>query len=336
MTEIPLLAVVGLTKQFPTKNGIVSAVDDVTFHVNKAETVAIVGESGCGKSTLAMTVLGLQTATAGEIVVGGERLADISKVMGARIGREISIVFQNPHSALNPKMKIGAIIGEPLKTAFSLSRKVLNERVATLLTEVGLRPEHRRRYPHEFSGGQLQRISIARALALEPKLLILDEPTAALDVSVQAQILELLNKLQRELGVSYLFITHDLGTVDYIADRVIVMYLGKVVECGPVKGVFSAPAHPYTRALLDSVPTLDPTQRDRLKIISGEVPSPINRPPGCAFAPRCTYAQDRCRHEAPVMTLVDGNREVACFHPLVTKTSDSSEVDEKDKTQCKS
>jgi oligopeptide/dipeptide ABC transporter ATP-binding protein len=248
--------------------------------------------------------------------------------MGNRIGREISIVFQNPHSALNPKMKIGAIIGEPLKTAFRLSRKESNERVATLLTEVGLRPEHVRRYPHEFSGGQLQRISIARALALEPKLLILDEPTAALDVSVQAQILELLNKLQRELGVSYLFITHDLGTVDYIADRVIVMYLGKVVECGLVQDVFNAPAHPYTRALLNSVPTLDPTRRDRLKIISGEVPSPINRPPGCAFAPRCTYAGDRCRHEVPISTAFDGNREVACFHPLVTTAPDSATLGE--------
>ena len=328
MTGSPLLAVKGLTKEFPTKNGIVSAVDDVTFHVNKAETVAVVGESGCGKSTLAMMLLGLQTATAGEIIVEGERLADISRVMGNRIGREISIVFQNPHSALNPKMKIAAIIGEPLKTAFRLSRKELNERVSTLLTEVGLRPEHMRRYPHEFSGGQLQRISIARALALEPKLLILDEPTAALDVSVQAQILELLNKLQRELGVSYLFITHDLGTVDYIADRVIVMYLGKVVECGPVQDVFNAPAHPYTRELLNSVPTLDPTQRDRLKIISGEVPSPINRPPGCAFAPRCTYAGDRCRHEVPISTAFDGNREVACFHPLVTTAPDSATLGE--------
>jgi oligopeptide/dipeptide ABC transporter ATP-binding protein len=328
MTGIPLLAVKGLTKEFPTKHGVVSAVDDVTFHVNKAETVAVVGESGCGKSTLAMMLLGLQTATAGEIIVEGERLADISRTMGNRIGREISIVFQNPHSALNPKMKIGAIIGEPLKTAFRLSRKESNERVATLLTEVGLRPEHVRRYPHEFSGGQLQRISIARALALEPKLLILDEPTAALDVSVQAQILELLNKLQRELGVSYLFITHDLGTVDYIADRVIVMYLGKVVECGLVQDVFNAPAHPYTRALLNSVPTLDPTRRDRLKIISGEVPSPINRPPGCAFAPRCTYAGDRCRHEVPISTAFDGNREVACFHPLVTTAPNSATLGE--------
>ena len=336
MTEIPLLSVVGLSKEFSTKNGIVSAVDDVTFHVNKAETVAIVGESGCGKSTLAMAVLGLQPASAGEIIMEGERLADISKAMGERIGREISIVFQNPHSALNPKMKVGAIIGEPLRTAFSLSRKELNERVAALLTEVGLRPEHMRRYPHEFSGGQLQRISIARALALEPKLLILDEPTAALDVSVQAQILELLNKLQREHGVSYLFITHDLGTVDYIADRVIVMYLGKLVECGPVKDVFSAPAHPYTRALLDSVPTLDPTQRDQLKIISGEVPSPINRPPGCAFAPRCTHAQDRCRNEVPAATLLDGMHDVACFHPLVTKAPGLSEIDQKEEIQCKS
>jgi len=251
MTETPLLAVEGLVKEFSTKNGVVKAVDDVTFQVNKGETVAVVGESGCGKSTLAMTVLGLETATAGEIVVEGDRLGDVSRVVADRLGRDVGIVFQNPLSALNPKMKVAAIVGEPLKTALGLRGKDLHERVALLLEEVGLRPEHMRRYPHEFSGGQCQRICIARALALKPKLLILDEPTAALDVSVQAQILKLLNELQRELGVSYLFITHDLGTVDYIADRVLVMYLGKIVENGPVAQVFSAPAHPYTRALLD-------------------------------------------------------------------------------------
>ncbi|HKI73915.1 MAG TPA: oligopeptide/dipeptide ABC transporter ATP-binding protein [Pseudomonadales bacterium] len=302
--------------------------DDVTFQVNKGETVAVVGESGCGKSTLAMTVLGLETATAGEIVVEGDRLGDVSRVVADRLGRDVGIVFQNPLSALNPKMKVAAIVGEPLKTALGLRGKDLHERVALLLEEVGLRPEHMRRYPHEFSGGQCQRICIARALALKPKLLILDEPTAALDVSVQAQILKLLNELQRELGVSYLFITHDLGTVDYIADRVLVMYLGKIVENGPVAQVFSAPAHPYTRALLDSVPTLDPAQRGALKIISGEVPSPVNRPPGCAFAPRCPRAEGRCRQEVPLSTARDGIREVACFHPLIGETPDQRSVHE--------
>jgi len=322
MSTSALIAVEGLAKDYHTKHGVVSAVDDVSFYVDKGETVAVVGESGCGKSTLAMTLLGLVPATRGTVIVEGDRLGDISKVMAKRLGREVSIVFQNPHSALNPKMKVRAIVGEPLKTAFGLRGQALSDRVATLLGEVGLGPEHMRRYPHEFSGGQRQRIAIARALALEPKLLILDEPTAALDVSVQAQILNLLKRLQAELDLSYLFITHDLGTVDYIADRVMVMYLGKIVESGPVREIFAAPAHPYTQALLASVPTLDPGQRDRLKTISGEVPSPLNRPPGCAFAPRCSRVEDRCRSESPRVRNLEGGRDVACHAPLVDAIRD--------------
>ncbi len=312
-TPLPLIRVEGLAKQFATKHGVVKAVDQVSFHIGKGETLAVVGESGCGKSTLAMTLLGLVPATCGEVEVDGDRLGEISSVMEARLGRDVSIVFQNPQSALNPKMRVSAIVGEPLKTAFGLRGQALKERVEALLSEVGLGPEHMRRYPHEFSGGQRQRIAIARALALEPRLLILDEPTAALDVSVQAQILNLLNRLKVEKEISYLFITHDLGTVEYIADRVIVMYLGRIVESGPVRNVFQSPAHPYTQALLASVPTLDPAQRDNLTVISGEVPSPINRPTGCVFAPRCSRAEEKCRQSVPIIHQFAGEREVACF-----------------------
>ncbi len=313
-----LLAVEGLSREFHTRHGVVSAVDDVSFNINRGETLAVVGESGCGKSTLAMTLLGLMPATQGEVIVEGQRMGNINDVMAARLGRDISIIFQNPHSALNPRMKVRAIVGEPLKTAFGLRGRALDDRVEELLRDVGLGAEHMRRYPHEFSGGQRQRIAIARALALQPKLLILDEPTAALDVSVQAQILKLLNKLQAELAISYLFITHDLGTVEYIADRVMVMYLGRIVESGPVQAVFHSPAHPYTRALLASVPTLDPAQRDQLKTISGEVPSPLNRPSGCAFSPRCMQAEKRCRQDVPMLSDRAANRQVACFIPVLT------------------
>ena len=315
-SSTPLLSVEGLGKDFRTRHGDVKAVDGVSFTVEAGETVALVGESGCGKSTVAMTLLGLEERSSGIVRLDGEEIGTDKKSRQKHLGTNLSIVFQNPYSSLNPKMKIRDIVAEPLTTAFGLRGQVLKSRIIKLLGSVGLGQEHLKRYPHEFSGGQRQRIAIARALALEPRLLILDEPTAALDVSVQAQVLKLLKDLQESLGVSYLFISHDLATVEYLSRRVMVMYLGRIVETGPVEEVFARPAHPYTRALLDSVPSIDPACRDDLKTLSGEIPSPLNRPTGCAFAPRCRFAGEVCRSSSPELTTLDEMRDVACFHPL--------------------
>ena len=311
-----LVSVEGLRKSYSTRHGILTAVDGVDFEIGFGETLAVVGESGCGKSTLALTLLGLLPADAGTIAIDGEEPKSVSGAMMKRPGRDIGVVFQNPHSSLNPKMRVRALVGEPLLTAGNLRGAALVRRVADLLKQVGLGSEHMSRFPHELSGGQMQRVAIARALALQPRLLILDEPTAALDVSVQAQILKLLKALQTESGVGYLFITHDLGTVDYIADRVVVMYLGRIVESGPVAELFANPEHPYTRALLDAVPTIDPDRRGKLATVSGEIPSPLNRPPGCFFAPRCRWSGETCWQSAPRLGRVEPNRAYACHHPL--------------------
>ena len=318
ISEAPhaLIAVDGLSKSYRTKHGTLKAVDDASFSIGVGETLAVVGESGCGKSTLAMALLGLVAPDAGMMAIAGDDLKPISQALDKRLIRDVGVVFQNPHSSLNPKMRVRAIVGEPLITAFGLRGKALSDRVAQLLGAVGLGPAFMRRFPHELSGGQMQRIAIARALALEPKLLILDEPTAALDVSVQAQILKLLKALQEETGVSYLFITHDLGTVDYIADRIVVMYLGRIVESGPVADVFVNPRHPYTKALLDAVPTIDPKKRGDITTLRGEIPSPLHRPKGCAFSPRCRWSSDQCRQEEPELQWVRRDRAVACHHPL--------------------
>jgi oligopeptide/dipeptide ABC transporter ATP-binding protein len=312
----PLMSVEGLSKVFHTRHGDVNAVDGVSFDVGSGETVALVGESGCGKSTVAMTLLGLEDRSDGIVRINGVEDGADEKSRQKHLGTNLSIVFQNPYASLNPKMKIRDVIAEPLTTAFGLRGKALNERIIKLLADVGLGPEHLKRYPHEFSGGQRQRIAIARALALEPKLLILDEPTAALDVSVQAQVLKLLRDLQDELGLSYLFISHDLATVEYLSRRVMVMYLGRIVETGLVGDVFANPAHPYTRALLDSVPSIDPALRDNLKTLAGEIPSPLNRPKGCAFAPRCYFAEDKCSQSSPNLEPAGQDRDVACFYPI--------------------
>ncbi|NIA70434.1 ABC transporter ATP-binding protein [Pelagibius litoralis] len=317
-----LVSVEGLCKSYGTRHGVLKAVDDVGFEIYAGETLAVVGESGCGKSTLALTLLGLVPADAGTIAIDGGKTEPASGAMTKRAGSDIGVVFQNPHSSLNPKMRVRALIGEPLVTAFRMRGKTLSGRIVELLKQVGLGSEHMRRYPHELSGGQMQRVAIARALALEPRLLILDEPTAALDVSVQAQILKLLKALQADTGVSYLFITHDLGTVDYIADRIVVMYLGRIVESGPVNEVFADPRHPYTRALLDAVPTIDPGKRGGLVTIRGEIPSPLNRPDGCAFAPRCHWSDDQCRTLAPALINADQARVHACHHPLSFEIDD--------------
>jgi len=308
-----LLTVEDLTKRFRTRHGTVKAVDGVSFEVERGETVALVGESGCGKTTVALSLLRLIDADGGRVLFEGADLASA----GAQAWRQrLSIVFQNPYSSLDPRMRIREIVGEPLVTAYGLSGKALSERVVRHMSEVGLGPEHLKRFPHEFSGGQRQRIAIARAIALEPKLLILDEPTAALDVSVQAQVLNLLQDLQKRLGLSYLFISHNLATVESVADKVLIMYLGRVVERGPVADVFASPRHPYTQALLDSVPSIDPSHRGRLRPVMGELPSTLNPPAGCAFAPRCARSGGECRFSPPPLTADGVDRAHACLHPL--------------------
>jgi oligopeptide/dipeptide ABC transporter ATP-binding protein len=311
-----LLTVENLTKRFATRHGVVRAVDDVSFTVASGETVALVGESGCGKTTVALSLLRLIRPDGGRVRFEGAEIDGASNRSEMRWRQRLSIVFQNPYSSLDPRMRIRDIVGEPLITAYGLKGRALTEKVLGHLGEVGLGPEHLTRFPHEFSGGQRQRIAIARALALEPKLLILDEPTAALDVSVQAQVLNLLQELQKRRGLSYLFISHNLATIESVADRVLVMYLGRVVEQGPVDQVFAAPHHPYTRALLDSVPSIDPRQRHRLRPVTGEVPSALNPPPGCAFAPRCARTSEGCRAAPPPLISAGPSRAHACLHPL--------------------
>lgn len=311
-----LLSIQDLKKHFPTRHGLVRAVDGVSFEVASGQTVALVGESGCGKSTIALTLLRLIDPDGGQVLFEGTDFDAITSAERRQLRQDLSIVFQNPYSSLNPRMRIRDIVGEPLRTAYGLRGQALRDRVETHLRDVGMGPEHMGRFPHEFSGGQRQRIAIARALALEPKLLILDEPTAALDVSVQAQVLQLLRDLQDRLGLSYLFISHDLATVEYLADEVLVMYLGRIVEAGPVERVFTQPQHPYTKALLDSVPSIDPHLRNRLKSLSGEVPSPLNMPTGCAFAPRCARADATCGLAPPPLETVIEDHAAACYHPL--------------------
>ncbi len=311
-----LLEVHELSKTFATRHGAVRAVDKVSFQVEQGQTLALVGESGCGKSTVAHALLRLIEHDAGQVYFDRQDIDRLNAAEKRRLRQKLTILFQNPYSSLNPKMRVLDIVGEPLKTAYGLRGAALRQRVEAHLIDVGLGPEHLRRYPHEFSGGQRQRIAIARALALERMLLILDEPTAALDVSVQAQVLNLLRELQAKLGLSYLFISHNLATVEYLAQQVLVMYLGRIVEAGPVSEVFRSPRHPYTRALLDSIPSIDPARRDRLKTLTGDVPSPLSIPDGCAFAPRCAYATERCRRERPELAEAEQGGSVCCFHPL--------------------
>jgi oligopeptide/dipeptide ABC transporter ATP-binding protein len=310
-----LLAVENLVKRFHTRHGVVRAVEDVSFTVKAGETVALVGESGCGKTTVALALLRLVHPDGGRVLFEGADLAAGGDREQAW-RRRLSIVFQNPYSSLDPRMRVRDIVGEPLVTAYRLRGRALTDHVVSRLEAVGLEAEHLSRFPHEFSGGQRQRIAIARALALEPKLLILDEPTAALDVSIQAQVLNLLQELQTRLGLSYLFISHNLATVETLADRVLVMYLGRLVEEGPVRDIFAAPHHPYTRGLLDSVPSIDPSLRGRLKPVTGELPSALNPPPGCAFAPRCASAAADCRSAPPPLITIGPERAHACVHPL--------------------
>ena len=320
-----LLQVHNLKKHFPlTKGflrkvvGMVKAVDDVTFSVMPGETMGLVGESGCGKTTVAKTILRAIEPTAGQILFHDNNtivdLAQLEKDALKQARRNIQLIFQDPFSSLNPRQRVRDIIGEPLLVNKVAQGKALEERVGAMMHAVGLRPEYMIRYPHAFSGGQRQRIGIARALALNPKLIVCDEPVSALDVSIQAQILNLLKDLQDDFGLTYLFISHDLGVVQHICDRVAVMYVGRLVEIAPAKTLFKAPRHPYTEALLGASPKPHPRYRGKTRILSGEVPDPSQTAPGCYFYPRCPYRQPICAEEHPPVQPLDetGEHQVSC------------------------
>jgi oligopeptide/dipeptide ABC transporter ATP-binding protein len=310
----PLLSVQGLTKYFPARNGrIVHAVEDVSFDVRRGSTVGLVGESGSGKTTAGRSVLRLVEPTGGKAIFDGVDLFALSPREMRAYRQRLQIVFQDPFSSLNPRMRIAAILGEALDARGFPRGKARKDRIAELLTLVGLSPDHATRYPHEFSGGQRQRIGIARALAVDPEFVVADEPVSALDVSVQAQVLNLLGELQKKLGLTLLFIAHDLSVVEYLCDEVVVMYLGRVMERGPSKQVYAAPRHPYTKALLATAPVPDPTRRRARVPLQGDIPSPINPPSGCVFRTRCPEAVAACTEIIPPVEHVGGGHHVACI-----------------------
>ncbi len=315
----PVLEVDRLKKHFPVRKGLlrrtvghVYAVDDVSFTIGEAETVGLVGESGCGKTTVGRAILRLIEPTAGAIRLDGHDITHLGKKELRPYRQQMQIIFQDPFSSLNPRMRAGDIVGEPLKVHGTSSRKVRRERVAELFQRVGLRTAQMDNFPHQFSGGQRQRIGVARALALSPKLIIGDEPVSALDVSIQAQVINLLTDLQKELKLSYLFISHNLAVVEHISHRIAVMYLGRIVEYTDKATLFTRPLHPYTEALLAAVPVPDPAIKRTKRVVQGDVPSPMKPPPGCHFHPRCPYAVARCRTEPPVLREVEPGHQVAC------------------------
>ncbi|MEB3297954.1 MAG: dipeptide ABC transporter ATP-binding protein [Candidatus Sericytochromatia bacterium] len=327
MSNTPLLQVRNLKKHFPIHRGIlfkkqvgaVKAVDGLDFDVLPGETLGLVGESGCGKSTTGRLILRLIEATAGEVLFDGVDLLKLPADRMREMRKQMQIVFQNPYASLDPRMTIGDSIAEPLRVHGVGDEGSIQARVKELLERVGLSPTYSGRYPHEFSGGQRQRIGIARALAIKPRFIVADEPVSALDVSVQAQVLNLLDELQEEFGLTYLFIAHNLATVQHISDRVAVMYLGKMVELGTSDQLYNDPKHPYTKALLSAVPEPDPTLRRERVILQGDIPSPVDPPAGCRFHTRCPVAIDRCKVEDPAFVDTGAGHRVAChLHPAVS------------------
>jgi oligopeptide/dipeptide ABC transporter ATP-binding protein len=321
----PLVEIKHVKKYFPIRKGVlqqevarVHAVDDVSFAVQEGETLGLVGESGCGKSTLGRTIVRLLEPTAGEIMFQGRRIEELSSRQLRPLRREMQMVFQDPYASLNPRKRVGTIISDPMKIHKLGDAKERKARTEELLETVGLSPEHYNRFPHEFSGGQRQRIGIARALALKPKLIVADEPVSALDVSIQSQMLNLLEDLQNEFQLTYIFIAHDLGVVRHVSDRIAVMYLGKLVELSPAEELYVRPIMPYTEALLSAVPIPDPdlaAARRRI-VLEGDVPSPINPPSGCRFHPRCRYATQVCKEVEPPLVDYGSGHLAACHHPL--------------------
>ncbi len=315
----PVLEVSGLKKHFPIRKGLlgrtaghVFAVDGVSFNVNRGETLALVGESGCGKTTVGRTVMRLTEPTDGSIKLDGVDITRLSRRQMRPYRREMQIIFQDPYWSLNPRMSAGDIVGEPFLTHRIARGKERQERIAALFQRVGLRPAQMKNYPHEFSGGQRQRIGIARALALGPKVIIGDEPVSALDVSIQAQVINLLMDLQQQEKLAYLFIAHDLAVVEHISQRIAVMYLGRIVEYTDTRTLFTRPLHPYTEALLSAVPMPDPFRKRQKRILQGDVPSPVRPPPGCHFHTRCPYAVERCRIDVPRLEEKEPGQLVSC------------------------
>jgi len=315
----PLIEVTDLKKHFPIRKGLlrrvvgnVHAVDGISFSINQGETLGLVGESGCGKTTVGRTVLRLIEPTSGSVKVDGDDIAGLSKAELRPLRKRMQIVFQDPFSSLNPRIRAGDIVGEPLLVHGVSSKQERHARVEQLFARVGLRPQQMNNYPHQFSGGQRQRVSIARALALDPGFIVADEPVSALDVSIQAQVINLLMDLQRDMKLSYLFISHNLAVVEHISHRVAVMYLGRIVEYTDKTTLFARPQHPYTEALLAAVPLPDPGLKRTTHRVDGDVPSPIRPPPGCHFHPRCRYAEARCRVEAPALREIAPGHQVAC------------------------
>ncbi|MCY6369772.1 ABC transporter ATP-binding protein [Clostridium ganghwense] len=318
MSEV-LLQVKNLKKYFPIRSGVfnkvtnnVKAVDDVTFDIYKGETLGLVGESGCGKSTTGKMIVNLLKPTSGEIIFNDENIIDANKKRQKELRKEIQIIFQDPYASLNPRMTIGDIIAEPIKINNIAKGEDVEKRVRKLLECVGLATYQRNRYPHEFSGGQRQRVGIARALALNPKLIVCDEPVSALDVSIQAQVLNLLDDLQKEFNLTYLFIAHGLNVVKHVSSRVGVMYVGKLAEIGNDDELYDNPKHPYTQALLSAIPIPDPTKRKDRIILKGDVPSPIDPPKGCRFHTRCSKCMEICKMEEPKMKQIENTHMVAC------------------------
>ncbi|MFZ6658013.1 peptide ABC transporter ATP-binding protein [Undibacterium sp. TJN19] len=312
-----LLEAKNLAKHYPVSQGflkpkaLAKALDGVSFQLTPGKTLAVVGESGCGKSTLARQITMIEAPSAGELWMDGKNIAHADNAMLKQVRPLVQMVFQNPYASLNPRKKVSAMLEEPLIINTRLSASEREEKARAMMTQVGLRPEHYSRYPHMFSGGQRQRIAIARALMLDPRVIVADEPVSALDVSFQAQVLNLLMDLQQQSGVAYLFISHNLSVVEHIANDVLVMYLGKTVEHGDKQSIFSRPLHPYTKALLASTPRIDPAQRQAKMMLPGELPSPLAPPPGCAFNNRCPHANEQCRQQIPVLRPFEG-RMLAC------------------------